>query len=394
MPETSASLKQQAIEKTGLSDFGTSIFEAPLSAWVADLNGPIPNERGRKFYSRLAVTDLCRRLRVIECLHQHPEIDEVEIPPIIYITGHERSGTTLLHNLLSLDQHARTLKRWELMHPTPPPEASSYLTDPRIAKVQAPQDKLRGTLLEHMHWVDANDPEECTWGLLNCTGFLGQSPSCVLPTWGSWIQNADFTETFREYRSLIKLLLLRNPVGENGYLVLKAPQHARPLQAFAKVFPEAHFVITHRDPFRVFTSLCSLVGHTHESFLSDSGLLLSGGAGVEPLLERTEAKLNAMIEHDKILADRISNVAYLRLVDDPYAVIRQIYDQARGGIPDIVNGQISAFLNAQKVGRRAKPPREMPTFGIDHQQFLKRDKIAPYCRHFQVQPELTRATGA
>ena len=91
------------------------------------------------------------------------------------------------------------------MRPPPPPEAASYFTDPRIAEVQASLDKLRGTLLEHMHWVDADDPEECTWGLLNCTGLMGQSPSCVLPACGSWVENADFTETFQEYRNSTSL---------------------------------------------------------------------------------------------------------------------------------------------------------------------------------------------
>jgi len=40
-----------------------------------------------------------------------PEIGEVEIPPIIYVTGLERSGTTLLHNVLAAHENGRALLR-------------------------------------------------------------------------------------------------------------------------------------------------------------------------------------------------------------------------------------------------------------------------------------------
>jgi len=378
---------------TGLDDFGPSTYVAPLQAWLDDVAGPEPNERGVRFYTRLAVNDLCRRLEVIDCLAQHPEISEVPIPPILYITGHERSGTTLLHNLLSLDERARHLKRWELMRPTPPPEAATYGADPRIAEMQAPQEKLRGTLLEQMHWVDATDPEECTWGLWNCTGMLGQSPSCVLPRWRDWLTTADMTETFVEYRQLVQLLLWHNPVADSGYLVLKAPQHAPMVETLASVFPDAHFVFTHRDPFRVFTSTSALVGHTNETFLRDPSVLQAGGRGLDAMIRRTEHKFSRMIEADRVLGDRITNVAYPDLIADPTAVVRRIHRDAGHSCPEDLEGRIGTFLAAQKAGRRARPPRDLPSFGLDHQSFLERPAVARYCQHFDVSPEKARMTG-
>jgi len=65
----------------------------------------------------LAVRDVARRLRVLDTLRARPEIADVPLPPIVYITGLERSGTTLLHNLMALRADARALLRWELMEP-------------------------------------------------------------------------------------------------------------------------------------------------------------------------------------------------------------------------------------------------------------------------------------
>jgi hypothetical protein len=50
-------------------------------------------DRGRRFLRSLAVRDLGRRLRVLDTLRRHPEIAAVPVPPIVDITGPERSGT-------------------------------------------------------------------------------------------------------------------------------------------------------------------------------------------------------------------------------------------------------------------------------------------------------------
>ena len=207
MSHSVATLKATAVERTGLTNFGDPWFEAPLAAWAQDLNGPQFNERARGFLARLAVTNLCRRLEVIDWLARNPAIDDVAVPPIIYVSGMERSGTTLLHNLLALDPRSRALLRWELMHPVPSPTPESYRTDPRIAEVQRAADQMRGTVLEHMHWVNADDPEECAWGAFDCTGLLGRATGVMMPNWTAWLDSADLTPSYREYRRLIRLLV-------------------------------------------------------------------------------------------------------------------------------------------------------------------------------------------
>jgi Sulfotransferase family len=163
-----------AVEHAGLDDFGESWFLGPLSAYAVDLEQPNLTEFGRQFLRTRAVLDLVRRLRVLETLRQHPEIAAVPIPPIVYITGLERSGTTLLHNLLALHRDARVLRRWELLEPVPPPETETFDTDARIARVQAQADVLRGTLLEHMHWVNATDPRSaCAGSSIRCRSSPG-----------------------------------------------------------------------------------------------------------------------------------------------------------------------------------------------------------------------------
>ena len=131
-------------ERAALDDLGAMWFLGPLSAYAADLAQSNLTEFGRKRLRSRAVHDVERRLRVLEPLRQHAEIAAVPIPPIVYITGLERSGATLLHNLLALHRDARVLRRWELLEPVPPPETETYNTDTRIARVQSQADVLRG----------------------------------------------------------------------------------------------------------------------------------------------------------------------------------------------------------------------------------------------------------
>ena len=41
-----ATLKREAIEKTGFDDFGDRLFEKPLAAWINDLNSGNFNDFG------------------------------------------------------------------------------------------------------------------------------------------------------------------------------------------------------------------------------------------------------------------------------------------------------------------------------------------------------------
>ena len=161
------------------------------AAWAEDLEQSNLTDFGRTFLRSLAVRDVGRRLRVLQTLREHPEIASVPIPRIVYVTGLERSGTTLLHNLLAQHPRGRALLRWELMEPVPPPDAETYTTDPRIATVQASIDKLRGSTLERMHWVNADEPEECVWGFIDAVSMLGQAASMCMPQWRRFLTEED-----------------------------------------------------------------------------------------------------------------------------------------------------------------------------------------------------------
>jgi hypothetical protein len=393
MGRTTEEMRAAAIAQTGLDDFGDEWFMGPLSAWAADLEQPNLNEFGRKFLGSLAERDLARRLQVLHTLRENPEITTVPIPRIVYVTGLERSGTTLLHNLIARHRGGRALLRWELMEPVPPPDAATYADDPRIGVVQASIDKLRGSTLEHMHWVNADEPEECVWGFIDAVSMLGQAAGMCMPHWQRFLAEEDLTPAFENYRRVVQLLLWKHPVATDGFLVLKAPQIGAQIAAFADVFPEADFLITDRDPYRCIVSMAVMGESIVEPFCVGNPIT-DDGARDRTVLSYVTPKLVALSSFTTAAPDRVTHIPYPELVGRPADTVQRVL--AKLDIPDDpqLSGSIQEFLDAQRSGARAAPPSELSTMGYDHDDVLADPVVSDYCHTFGIEPERARLTGA
>lgn len=88
---------REAAERVGLDDFGQTHFERVIGEWCEDLRSDALTDAGRAYLRRQAVHDLVRRLRIVDVLRRNPDIGKVTVPPIVWIVGPPRSGTTLLH---------------------------------------------------------------------------------------------------------------------------------------------------------------------------------------------------------------------------------------------------------------------------------------------------------
>ncbi len=95
-------LRQVAVDRTGLDDFGDRDYEEALDILVAafrDEAGLSPP--GVVSMHTQLVQLLVNRLRLTDLLRRHPEIGEIPITAPIVIAGLPRTGTTHLHNLLA-----------------------------------------------------------------------------------------------------------------------------------------------------------------------------------------------------------------------------------------------------------------------------------------------------
>ena len=99
----------------------------------------------------------------LKAVQRHPEILDEKIEKPLIVASLPRTGSTIMHFLLAQDPDTRYLATWECNLLSPPPDASTYETDPRIAQWEKVMAGAHGSEVpdfEAMHPMGAALPEE------------------------------------------------------------------------------------------------------------------------------------------------------------------------------------------------------------------------------------------
>ena len=129
---SSDALLAEAMQATGLSDFGPGDFREGLDVLLESLERDADLSPAT---DAAVIGDLRRRLvnrlEVEAWYRDHPEIEQLPVRGPVDINGLPRTGTTALANMMSLDPQFRCLRGWEQSKPCPPPTLEGEATDPR-----------------------------------------------------------------------------------------------------------------------------------------------------------------------------------------------------------------------------------------------------------------------
>lgn len=373
-----------ARRRTRLEDFGDDDFREPLRVILQGLEAearltPI----GRIAAREDVVGLLANRLRLQEDGKRHPEIGAEQVRQPLFIVGMPRTGSTLLHHLLAQDSRSRVAQAWEVIAPSPPPEAATYTTDPRIASA----DRKLG-------WFDLLAPEfKAIHPLgaqlaLECIAIMSPSfrsprfhTTYRLPTYQGWLEGQDLGPAYRLHRRVLQQLQWRGPAGR---WVLKAPSHLFSFDSLLETYPDARIVQTHRDPLTVLASVASLTATLHGAFSHKVDLAEIGREVTHRwthCLERAiQFRRNGMVA-----ADRFIDIHYHDLIRDPMAAVRSIY--ARFGIPlrGAAQTRMRRYLDENPKDKHGTHRYTLSSFGLEPDDLIGRFKA--YCDHFGVPSE-------
>ena len=204
-------LLSSAMKKTGLTDFGDERFREPLRILLdAYKQAARPSLLSRLYTRQLLLQFLTTRLLVEDLVNHHLEILELAVPSPIVILGLPRSGTTLLHNLLSRDPRLRSLPSWESSQPVLPPGKRPIpgQVDPRVRSCQHSL-RLAAYLLPMlplMHEMAWDLPQEDTQLLavdFSTMFFAGYNQA---PGYRDWYRTQDQTPAYQYLRKLVQVL--------------------------------------------------------------------------------------------------------------------------------------------------------------------------------------------
>jgi hypothetical protein len=116
-------LMQIASARSGLSDFGDPSRKKPLEAYVSSLQRDAwvgMTDRAREVALDYILHHLGARLQLIADRKTYPEISKQRIRRPFIIVGPPRSGSTLLHTLLSQDPDNMAQEHWICLEPSTP----------------------------------------------------------------------------------------------------------------------------------------------------------------------------------------------------------------------------------------------------------------------------------
>ena len=152
--EFDAILSEARRRAGGLDDLGDGPFLAPLRLLLDSLERESRlNALGRLIARERVLGHTVNRLGYVADRKRFPDIAREGIAKPVFIIGMPRTGTTILHDILAQDPDNRAPLTWEAMFPSPPPEAATVDSDPRIARCAAtfPSVDLQIPAFKAMH---------------------------------------------------------------------------------------------------------------------------------------------------------------------------------------------------------------------------------------------------
>ena len=343
-------LLTRAQAETGLSDWADESFPDRFTLAVQHINGIPMDEAGRKAAADNINWLLTDRLRFFQDRKDYPLPDEVIERPM-FASGEPRSGTTLMHALMSVDPDARALRFREVMHPSPPPGTVTG-PDPRAALADEEWREINAKMWKWLHCHPYNDmlgdglPEdERTWAF----DFRVMTPTAW---WRVPMQNLSFglpTDPVAQYRIHKAMLQAFQYNRPRKYWVLKG-FHTTRLEAFFDAYPDATLVWLHRDPVMVAASSTMMMSDIMEGIVGKIDLVKEARAH----LERVRWSIGNTMSNPMVDDPRIHHVLYRDFVADPIGTIRGYYQFADRELTPQAEGAMRDYLANNKGDRHGK----------------------------------------
>jgi hypothetical protein len=211
----------------------------------------------------------------------------------------------------------------------------------------------------------ATGPQECL--LIMALDFRSQvfEGMTMLPSYSNWLLSCDMEPAYRYHKRVLKLLQWRCPPTRWW---LKTPSHMASIDALDAVYPDAQFVMTHRDIGSVLPSLCALK-RALASPVTDSLDPLDLGRQEKAFWSESLRRLIAF--RDAGREDRFFDVAFTAVQSDPIGAMEKLYGEMGDPLSDVTRSAMARWWEESAQERRKGPRPDASTYGLDRAEIDK-----------------------
>jgi hypothetical protein len=276
----------------------------------------------------------------------------VAVHPPLFILGHWRSGTTLLHNLLALDEQFAYPNLYEVFFPHTFLCTEEYRAD-QIAGL-IPSTRLIDNVAQGLRMP--NEDEFATSVTSLCSPYM---------LWSFPRNTAHYERylTFRgvpeadvgRWKAAFVLFLKKLTLRHDRPMLLKSPPHTGRIKLLLGLFPGARFLHIRREPYTVFQStrhLNRVLGRSLQFQRPDPADLDAA------VIRRYRLLYDAYFEERRLIPEsQLHELAFEDLERDPIGEIRRTYASLRLDGFEAVLPRLEEYVSSLADYRKNEYPK-------------------------------------
>ncbi|MGE0880290.1 MAG: sulfotransferase [Acidimicrobiia bacterium] len=358
---------ESAVAAAGVDDPRPERFRANLDLLVATINDEaalLPH--GEVSAALTLANEQRKRIQVSHWAATCPEIAEESIDEPFFLTGLPRSGTTYFQYLFDSDPSMRMVRTWEGDAPCPPPgsdpddAARRREAAKEAERVRKTENALSKKIAE-IHLTDYDGPQECLAMLSQTFADPGAYWTYSVPTYfARLLDTVDKRSAYEHHKLVLQLLQWKRPALR---WVLKWPCHLVALDEILAVYPDAKFIVTHRDPVKALASNASLAHllRSHTSSNADKHLI---GAQMKDMIG---TYIERLVAFDDLHAGtgRVVHADYRQLVVDPVPVMSSVFAELGLEMSPDVQTNVASWRRENPQNKRGVHTYALEEYGLD-----------------------------
>lgn len=300
----------------------------------------------------MTISGLMTPLRIKEHIQFDTTIQKTDIPyHPIFILGHWRSGTTYMHNILSLDI---SLGYFSTLHAAFPdiflgsePLIHSFVT--KSLPKKRPMDDVT---------MGPGFPQEDEFALAAVSPYSANHGLCFPKNaayYNRFIFMDDIPQKIRdEWKAIYRYLIQKETLYSHGKrLVLKNPANTARVMLLLEMFPEAKFIHIYRNPYHVYQSMVKLL-------LSIVPYMCVQYPPKIPVVEQQVLQVYKKMytkylrERSHVPKENLVEVCYEDFIQAPLEQMRYIYTKLNLGEFQESEKKFSDFIQSQTQVKKQK----------------------------------------
>lgn len=313
-----------------------------------------PGQVDRAFYGRLRFLKSAAAFNSLTTPWDHifykNRIKKAVPPDPVFVLGHWRSGTTLLHNMLSRDPQFGFPTLTHVFTP------NSFLTLGKITRAYLNRVLPEKRSMDQVV-LGADEPQEDEFAVaVMCR--LSPYLEMVFPRrrdhYSRYMTLDEVPENERQlWQKTFLTFLKKMSIADPRPMLLKSPPHTARVALLSRMFPSAKFIHIVRNPYRVYQSMWKLYDH----YIAMQHLQVISREEARDNMLKNYHQMFTALERDKgqVEKNRFITIHYEDLVKDPPGQTGLIYK--RLGMPGFshMESRLAHYLESIRNYRPNRP---------------------------------------